>query len=190
MTGRTHDAIAFASIVTVGAFYPPESINLLTLIGAVIAADIGATVPDMDGGANRLWHLLPAGEKTGKVLRRIFYKHRTLSHSILGTFAVYKFLEWLLPKFLNPEFIDPQLILISVMVGYISHLLADSMTEEGLPLLFPLKITFGIPPIKSLRIKTGKWFENFVVYPGVWVYLIFFIRSNQPSIISLLRLVK
>lgn len=187
MTARTHDLFAFASLVTVSAFFPPENINILTLIGAVLAADMGALIPDMDGGGNRLWQLLPAGEKAGKILRRIFYRHRTITHSALGAFLIFKFFSWLLPKFLNPGFINPEIILFALMIGYLSHLLADSLTEEGLPLLFPLDLNFGIPPIKRLRIKTGKWFENFVVYPAIWLYLIWFIGTEKSALIMMLK---
>lgn len=187
MTSRTHDAFALASLVTVATFYPPNNLNLMTLVVSVVGADIGALIPDMDQGGNRLWDLLPAGDRIGKILRRIFYKHRTLTHSILGGFLIYKILELVLFKFLNPNFIDPQIILVSIMIGYASHLLADSFTEEGLPLLFPININFGFPPIRSLRVKTGRWFENFVIYPAVWVYLIWFINSKKDILLNLLK---
>jgi membrane-bound metal-dependent hydrolase YbcI (DUF457 family) len=189
MTARTHDAIAFASLVSVAAFFQPEQLNLSTLIVCVIAADVGAALPDMDGAGNRLWHMLPAGEKVGRYLRRVFYKHRTITHSLLGGFILYKFLEFVLFNFLNPNFLDPQIILIATMIGYASHLLADSFTKEGIPLLFPFKFTFGIPPIKKFRITTGKWFENAVIYPAVWVYLLWFIHANQAGLIKLFKLV-
>jgi inner membrane protein len=160
------------------------------LVGSVLAADVGALIPDMDGGGNRLWQLLPAGEKAGRVLRRVFYKHRTVTHSAVGVFLIFKFFEWLLPKFLNEGYVNSGIILVSLMVGYLSHLLADSFTEEGLPLLFPLDISFGIPPIRRVRIKTGKWFENFILYPAIWVYLIWFIHTNQEKLVYILRMVK
>jgi len=131
--------------------------------------------------------MLPAGEKLGKILRRIFYKHRTLTHSIVGVYAIYRLLEWVLLKLLNPVFLDPQIVLASIMIGYISHIIADSLTEEGVPLLFPININFGFPPIKKVRIKTGKWFENLVVYPAIWVYLIWFINANQGKLIKILQ---
>jgi len=190
MTSKTHDAFAFASLITVAAYYSPENISLLTLIGSIIAADVGAAIPDMDTAGNRLWHMLPAGEKTGKLLRRVFYKHRTLTHSLIGMYALYKGLEWALPKLLNGTFIDTHLILGSLMVGYASHLLSDSLTEEGIPILFPIPINFGIPPIQSWRIKTGYWFENLVVYPGVWIYVIWFINTNRGIFIDLLGKIK
>ncbi|KKQ75245.1 hypothetical protein A2715_04280 [Candidatus Woesebacteria bacterium RIFCSPHIGHO2_01_FULL_39_32] len=188
MTARTHDAFAFACLVTVAAFFPPQNLNLATLVVSVIGADIGALIPDMDGAGNRLWDLLPAGHNMGKILRRIFYKHRTLTHSIIGIVAIYKILEWVLFKYLNSTFLDPGIILASIMIGYLSHILADALTEEGVPLLFPLSINFGLPPIKKWRIKTGKWFENFVVYPGVWIYLIWFVQIHQSELIQIFRL--
>lgn len=187
MTSRTHDAVAFASLVTVAAFVPMPHINLLTALCVVVAADIGALIPDMDTAGNRLWELLPQGAKVGKILRNIFYKHRTFTHSILGVFTMYKFFEWLLPKFLNSSFIDPTIILYSLMIGILSHLLADSLTEEGIPLFFPFHFTFGIPPIRSWRIKTGRWFETYVVYPGIWIYLIWFVYSHEQVLLRILR---
>ncbi|OGM21620.1 hypothetical protein A2714_00635 [Candidatus Woesebacteria bacterium RIFCSPHIGHO2_01_FULL_38_9] len=187
MTARTHDAFAFATLVTVAAFFPPSNLNLATLVVSIIGADIGALIPDMDGAGNRLWDLLPAGDNLGKILRRVFYKHRTLTHSIIGVVAIYKLLEWVLVRGLNAGFLDEKIILASIMIGYLSHLLADSLTEEGIPLLFPLRINFGLPPIKSWRIKTGKWFENFIVYPAVWIYVIWFIQVHQESLLQLFR---
>ncbi len=92
MTSRTHNAIAFASLITVSAFYSPASINLPTLIGAIIGNNIGALIPDMDTSGNYLWGLLPQGKTLGKFLRKIFYKHRTITHSLLGLFLILFFL--------------------------------------------------------------------------------------------------
>ena len=187
MTAKTHDAFAFASLITVTTYFPPETLNLMTLFTSVSAADIGAVIPDMDQAGNRLWDLLPAGDTLGKYFRRVFYKHRTITHSILGVFLLYKGFGWLLPKLLNSTFVDPSLIFASLMVGYISHLIADIFTKDGLPLLFPFKFEFGIPPISKLRITTGSWFENFVVLPGIAVYIIWFIGINQDQLISLIK---
>jgi len=187
MMARTHDAFAFASLITVAAFYPPQGINLPTLIGAIIAADIGALLPDMDTAGNRLWDVLPQGQILAKWLRKIFYKHRTLTHSLIGVYGIYRLLEWALPKFLNALYIDPQIILWSVMIGIGSHILSDSLTEEGVPLLFPLRTPFGIPPVRKIRIKTGRWFEHVVVYPAIWIYLVWFIHGHEQVLLGILR---
>jgi inner membrane protein len=190
MTSRTHNAIAFGSLVVAAGLFPPESLNLPTFIACIIGNNIGGLLPDMDTSGNYLWGLLPQGDTLGKYLRKIFYKHRTITHSLLGLFLIYNFFNWLLPVLFNSDFIDSRLVLISIMIGFVSHLLSDSLTEEGIPLLFPLRIAFGIPPIKRVRIKTGQWFENLVIFPGVWVLLFVFVQKNYSSFINILKMVR
>jgi len=187
MTSRTHDAIAFASLVTVAGLVPVPALNVLTVIGAVIACDIGAAIPDMDTAGNQLWELLPQGDKVGKVLRNIFYKHRTFTHSLIGVYVFYRLFSWGLPKLFNADVINPDILLWSVMIGIVSHLIADSLTNEGVPLLFPLKINFGFPPVKKMRIITGSWVEHVIVYPAVWVYLVWFMYTKESALLSILR---
>lgn len=187
MTAKTHNAIAFASLVTVANLYPPENLNILTFVMSLVGTSVGALIPDMDQAGNSLWNLLPGRHNVAKVLRKIFYKHRTLTHSLLGVFLLYKVLDVVFHQIFNPLFLNPDILLASVMIGYISHLLADSFTEEGLPLLFPFKFTFGIPPIKKVRIKTGRWFENLVVFPAVWIYVIFFINLKKDILLLIIK---
>ena len=187
MTGRTHDAIAFVSLVTVAAFFPPEHLTLSTLILAIVSADIGGMLPDIDQAGNKLWEMLPSGNNVGRIFRRVFYKHRTLTHSLIGVIGIYNLLDYFLPKVLNVGFVDTNIILQSLMIGYYSHLLSDSFTEEGIPLFFPLHINFGFPPIRSWRIKTGQWFENFVVYPAAWVFILWFIHQKQEVFLKLFK---
>lgn len=73
MTARTHNAIAFASLVTVATLYPPLNINLVTVIASVVGACVGALIPDMDQAGNNLWDLFPGGSAFGTFFRRIFY---------------------------------------------------------------------------------------------------------------------
>ncbi len=190
MTSRTHNAIALASLITVAAYYPPQSMNITTLVGVIIANNIGGLIPDMDTSGNYLWGLLPQGKFLGKFLRKVFYKHRTITHSLLGMLLVFNFFNFLLPKLFNPDFVSIDLIITSLMIGFMSHLVSDSFTEEGIPLLFPLRITFGIPPIRKIRIKTGRWFENIIVFPGVWVYLFWFVHQNKEIFLQILKTLK
>jgi inner membrane protein len=189
MTSRTHDIFAFASLISLASYYPPASLNLTTTVACLVGNVVGSLLPDADQATNRLWDLLPAGNQVGKVFRNLFLHHRTLSHSILGAFLIYEILSFLLAKFLNPAYVNTTLVLLSIMIGYLSHLLADSFTEEGVPLLFPFKFKFGIPPISSWRIKTGKWFEKFVVFPGIVIYIIWFSAVNQAKILDVLKLI-
>lgn len=189
MTSRTHGVFAFASLITVAAYYPSSSLNPSTLVVSLVGNIVGSILPDIDQATNRLWDLFPAGNSLGRVFRKLFLSHRTLSHSLLGIFLVHKLLWWLLPRILNPNYLNIDLIYYSVMIGFVSHLVLDLFTEEGLPLLFPIKWKFGIPPIRPWRIKTGKWFEKFVVFPGIIIYSIWFAISNQEELVRILKLV-
>jgi membrane-bound metal-dependent hydrolase YbcI (DUF457 family) len=178
VVSRTHNLVAFASLATAAVYYPPNKITAATLVITLIANIIGSLLPDIDQASNRLWDLLPGGDGLGKLLKNIFLAHRTLSHSLLGVFLVCKLVYWLLPMIFNSNFIDYRIVALGLLIGYISHLAADGITEEGLPLLFPIKTKFGFPPIKSWRIKTGHWFENLVIFPGTIIYLIWLLTGN------------
>ena len=187
MTARTHDAFAFASLLTVATLYPPGAINITTLMAGLVGNVVGGLLPDIDQGSNKLWDILPAGNVLGKILRRFLWEHRTISHSLVGGYLFYKALEWLLPRILNPAYINVHVVLISVMIGYVSHLLADSLTKEGIPLFFPLKFQIGFPPIPALRIKTGGKIEKYIVLPGIAVYLFWFITGHSPEFLNLIK---
>lgn len=47
--------------------------------------------------------------------------------------------------------------------GYASHLLADALTKQGVPLLWPLDRRFGFPPFRLLRLTTGTFAEYTLV---------------------------
>lgn len=187
MTARTHDAFAFAGLVTAAVFFPPQRITLLTVGFAIVANNIGGLFPDLDQATNRLWDLLPGDQSTGKLFRKLFLAHRTITHSALGVVIVYFLGINLSAKLFNPQYIDGMIVFWSFMIGFLSHLGADALTKEGLPLFFPLSFKVGIPPIKVLRVTTGSWVENFIVFPLVSVYLVWFIWQNQEAVLQLLR---
>ncbi len=190
MTGRTHDLISFASLLTVASLYPPQKLNLTTTIAGLMGSVVGALVPDMDQATNRLWDLLPAGNLVGKILRHIMLGHRTISHSLLGLYIFHKLLLTLIPKLFNPEYVDSNIIIASLMIGMTSHLLADSFTRDGVPLFFPFKIKVGIPPFKALRITTGKFVETVLVFPGTLIYIFYLIYIKKDVFLNLLRLIR
>lgn len=178
MVARTHNLFAFACLITIAVNYGSVELTTPTIITSLIANSVGSMMPDIDQASNKIWDMLPLGDALGKIMSNLFGPHRTLSHSLIGMFLINKLVYYLLPNLLNVTHINSQVVATSFMIGYSSHLLADSLTEEGLPLLFPIKKKFGFPPIKSWRIKTGKWFENFVINPVLVVYLVFTVFSN------------
>lgn len=174
MIARTHSLFAFTCLAGAAYYAGTKDLSTSTIIACMFFNTIGALLPDIDQASNRLWDLLPAGESIGKALG-VFMKHRGISHSFLGIFLIDKFSFWLVTNLFNENFVDVSLVYWSLMIGVISHVIADSLTEEGVPLLYPLKINFGLPPIRSWRIKTGGWFENLVVMPITGLVAIYFI---------------
>lgn len=189
MTSRTHDIIAFASLMSVAAYFPPGELNVATGFAAIVGNVVGALVPDMDQATNRLWDLLPAGNFLGKILRNLMLHHRTISHSIFGGFIFSKLLGFAVPRILNPAYVNANIVVASIMIGFISHIAADMVTKEGVPLLFPLPFKIGFPPFESLRITTGKFFEKFIVFPGVIAYIIWLVANKKEEFLSLIRLI-
>src|SRR3990167_99266 len=102
MTGRTHDAIAFSALVTIAAMNPVEAMTIYTLFGSVVGNIVGGVIPDIDQAGNRLWDMLPGGNAVGSVFSKVFYKHRTVTHSFLGLFLVWKAMLYLTYAFVNP----------------------------------------------------------------------------------------
>lgn len=187
MTGRTHDAIAFASLISIAAYYPPESLSLATATTCVVVNIFGSTLPDIDQATNKIWDFLPFGDHLSKVLSKIFMGHRTFTHSVVGVIFFSTIFQYLFPYILNPNYINGELVYLSFMIGYLSHLAGDAVTKEGLPLLFPLRMKFGVPPFEFLRIKAGGWIENLIILPGVGAYVFWFIGRRQDMITSLLQ---
>jgi inner membrane protein len=165
MTSRTHEAGAVALMLAGVAFIPIGAVTPATGIAALFANLIGSLLPDIDQASNRLWDMVPGGNLVGRGLRRLFLGHRTLTHSVLGIIIIYKLINWGLPQLFNQSVINTQILIYSLMAGFLSHLALDLITEDGLPLLFPIKWKFGIPPFKILRIKTGGWVEKWIVFP-------------------------
>jgi membrane-bound metal-dependent hydrolase YbcI (DUF457 family) len=151
----------------------PVPLTMPILVFAPLVAIVGSLLPDLDQASNRLWDLLPGGNFLGRIFKSLLLGHRTLSHSFLGLLLIYQMSFWLLPRVFNSDFINPHVLVLSLMIGVISHIAADGLTEDGVPLLFPLKWRFGFPPIRSWRIKTGRWFENWIIFPLVALYIIY-----------------
>lgn len=189
MVARTHNIIAFTSLVTLAILYPPQSLNILTLLAAIIGNIVGGLTPDLDQASDKLWNLVPGGNTVGGILRRIFLGHRNLSHSLIGLFLYSKLIHFILEKILNPNYIYVNLVEAAMLIGFISHLVADSLTTEGLPLFFPIKVKIGFPPFESLRIRTGSWVENLLVMPGVLIFLAWFGYQHRQTLVSIINLV-
>lgn len=185
MTGRTHDLAAFAALSAVVFFHTPETMTLGTVLLSLLSNQIGGILPDIDQPTAPLWHNLPIGKTIGKGVDKLLGGHRFISHSLIGL-ALFGFLGHLLLVFLHPIMPHTNIGFVwwAFMIGMASHLVMDSFTKEGVPWLLPVPIKFGFPPIKSLRITTGKAGETLVVFPLLLLATIWFYTSHYHVVLT------
>jgi hypothetical protein len=58
----------------------------------------------------------------------------------------------------------------------------DSFTTEGVPWFLPIPVKLGLPPFKSMRIKTGGIIETFIVFPGLMIATIIVIYTHYDKL--------
>ncbi|MDN5275883.1 MAG: Membrane protein containing transrane [Candidatus Saccharibacteria bacterium] len=180
MIARTHDLASFTALSAVFFLTVPNGLTLSTVIVALIANIIGGITPDIDQPTAPFWRNLPIGKYFGRAFGMLTGGHRFLTHSFIGV-AIAAFLVWNFLRFLSPIIptVDIFIVWISFLIGVLSHLFMDMFTKEGVPLLLPIPIKFGFPPLKRLRITTGKKLEMYIVIPllialNVYLYLLFY----------------
>lgn len=114
----------------------------------VVASIIGSVFPDIDHPSSLIGRLLfPVS-----VLINKLFGHRTITHSLLGFILIGS------GAYAAVGSISP--LWLGFVLGYISHLLADMMTIQGCPLLWPNKRRFALP----FRIKTGSSHEAIALF--------------------------
>lgn len=187
MTGKTHQLLGATAGLTYYFIATKPEYNPATLGAVLVFCYIAALLPDIDQPTGKLWHHLPFGHTLGK-LSNPFLEHRNITHSILGFVLIGVGFYYLLKIFPDYWGINTYLVFISAMISYLSHFLADMFTNEGIPLLFPYKRFFGLPPkpFDGFRVATGKWFENLIIFPVLTIYLIIFVFINFNLIKSIL----
>jgi len=188
MTGRTHDLASFTALGVIFVLAGPESISLSTLTIALIANLIGGITPDIDQPTAPFWRNLPIGNIFGRMFGKLSGGHRFLTHSIVG-FVGIGYLAKLLLIFLSPIMgsVDTNIVWWSFMIGVASHLFMDMFTKEGVPLLLPIPVKFGIPPVRALRITTGEKLEKWVVFPGLIALNIALYTLYHQEVVEILK---
>lgn len=188
MTGRTHDLAAVTLLGVVVIVAPIPSVTLATALLAVLANQIGGIIPDIDQPVAPLWRNLPIGGPIGKIIGKMLGGHRFITHSIIGA-GVMCFLAYDLLRFLQPILpnVDIDLVWCAFTIGVFSHLVMDSFTKEGVPWLLPIPIKFGFPPLKRLRITTGKWAESLLIFPLLIAVDILLCVSQYEHIATLIH---
>lgn len=187
MTGRTHDLTAFTALSYTIATQNIEPVTLSTLLASLGACFIGGLAPDIDQSTAALWHRLPAGGVLGKALSPFLGGHRFISHSILGIALFALLLKLLLTWMSSVILVDMNMVWWAFMIGFVSHLLIDTITRDGVPWLFPIPIRFGIPPFRALRVKTGGYFEKSVIFPGLLFLNVYIYYIHYHKILDFIK---
>jgi inner membrane protein len=188
MTARTHDLAAITALGVVFVLRPLETITLSTAIVAVLANLIGGITPDIDQPTAPLWRNLPIGKYFGRMFGMLNGGHRFLTHSLIGLWLFGFAAHWLL-QLVHPitGSVDLDLVWRAFMLGMLSHLIMDTLTKEGVPWLLPIPIKFGVPPLKRLRITTGKAGETLLVFPALILFNIAFYFAHYHQLLTILR---
>lgn len=183
MTGKTHQIIG----ITTGLAYYLSSVkpeySPATLASVLVGSHLASLLPDLDQSAAEIWNSFPYGHVAGKVVDP-FIKHRNFTHSLFGLLIFGYLIYSLLHLF--PEYwgIHLTTVFYAMMISFAFHLLVDMFTVEGIPLFYPYKNMMGIPPrpLEGIRIMTGKWFENLVIFPVINIVLLLIIIINVEKI--------
>lgn len=187
MTGRTHDLAAFTGLTIAFVAMPLTPMSLGTVITAIGANFFGGLAPDLDTASASIWRSIRGGQLVSTILAPIFGGHRFISHSLIGIALAGWFLDIGLTALNAILLVDMNIVWWSFMIGFISHILTDMVTREGVPLLFPFPYEIGIPPFRFLRIKSGGLIEKTLIFPGLIVLNGYLIYLNYGKLLDFLR---
>jgi inner membrane protein len=174
MVGKSHQMVGFVTVYSYAVLTQTPHLNTQTLIAAALCITLGSLTPDLDSQENKLYTLVPFAQRLfAEVGERAFGKHRSISHSVIGVAIAWYVSHWLI--FMIPEAngFNLQALWYAYIFSLISHLVADAVTKDGIPLLWPIKFRFGFPPFAFLRMKTGGWFEIFIVRSVLVLWVIY-----------------
>lgn len=184
MTGRTHDLAAFTLLTATVAYLPLQQMTLATAVVAFTANMVGALAPDIDQTTSSIWEKVRFGRILSGVISPLFGKHRFISHSLVGVFIFAIASKFLLGVIGSVLLVDMNIVWVAFMIGFLSHLLTDMLTRDGIPLFFPIPIRFGIPPIKAFRIKTNGMIEKTIIFPGLILLNMYIFYMNYEKFLE------
>lgn len=185
MTARTHDLAAITAFGLVASIQSVRTVTVATALLAVLFNQIGGIFPDIDQPTAPLWRNLPVGRLFGKAFDKLLGGHRFLTHSLLGLALFGWVFHWLFHvlNLLIPR-MDAHVVWWAFMIGMASHLLMDMFTKEGIPLFLPIPFKIGFPPLKALRITTGKLAEK-AVFVAILVIDIWYCSAHYQHLANI-----
>src|SRR3990172_3512038 len=173
MKGTSHLCIGLFAVYAVHQAVPLASSppGLLVALGLGAAA---ALLPDIDSDEAEIRQMTGTARSKGLAgrvvswLTRPFGGHRALTPTMLA---------WLIVTVWAGLYFRGNGFAVAVSVGYLSHLIADMLTPQGVPLLWPVyrKRVRLLPT--AFAIRTGSAIETLIV---VAVGVMAIVRSWPP----------
>lgn len=114
---------------------------LLALAFACLYLAFKGWIPWQTGGLLALWLAIPA-----------LSKHRGVTHSLLGVMLAYWGIHSLYPSAAK-----------AFVAGHLSHIFCDSLTDRGVPLLWPWRCRFHLPTGMRTGGRSEKWLRFMAV---------------------------
>ncbi|AYA40468.1 metal-dependent hydrolase [Xenorhabdus nematophila] len=150
MTAQGHLLFSVASLVLAHQLEITPEIaqgDWLHMLPGVLLASL---LPDIDHPSSTLGRLfrfisIPIAKLCG---------HRGFTHSLLALIVGMTLFQTEIPS----NWPIPTDFIHAMVVGYISHLIADMLTPAGIPLLWPLRTRFCIPIIRGKERKKAERF--------------------------------
>jgi membrane-bound metal-dependent hydrolase YbcI (DUF457 family) len=183
MTGTTHQMVALVSALACLIIWPIMAGPIVGAISIVVVM-IGAITPDIDQPTANIWQRFLGGYAIGNIFNFFSGGHRHITHSSLGIFLIGWALRWIILTIVNPVYIPAAWLLWhAFMIGYISHSVADTMTDRGVPWLWPIRINIKIPPgPEEVRVTTGSWVEMVIIRGGLLVIALLILTRSWPLV--------
>ncbi len=165
MRGPTH---ALAGATTAILFYEFNIPHHFPIILLSAVAGFSALVPDLDNSESTIENIQVWGVKPLKLpaffIDKLF-SHRGFLHSLMAVVFLIFILLGFFPSL-------PREFVIAISLGYLSHLVTDALTPQGIPWFYPIQWRSTLLP-RVLCITTGSFMETIFFVGLLTVYLIF-----------------